>query len=205
MQKNVMSARNYAVAGYSMANGGIGKIPPSSAIQAGSDIKLIVMDGGGNDILLCDTGKFPGCNTICKMSGSSTQKVCLDIVSAATTTAAKMMTDAATAGVKDIVYFFYPHLPGANQGYNKRSTTTVAISRKRTATMPFATTGTMTCHFVDNIDAFAAMGGDHNAANFVGDSIHPSQQGQTINATNISNTMKAACVGQSADSGCCAP
>jgi len=195
--------RNYAVAGTSMANGGItGKIPPQWDLAIGAGpVKFILMDGGGNDILICDAGKFPGCGTICKSAGSSTQKICQDIVTEATAAAKAMMMKAADAGVKDVVYFFYPHLPGANAGYDEINDYAEPIARASCEAAYTNSGGKLSCHWVSLIAPFAAKGGDHNVANFVSDSIHPSAQGQQIIADEVNKVMKANCVGQ--QSGCC--
>src|SRR5260221_10173863 len=54
--------RNVAVAGVSMASGGIGALIPT---QFNGKPKLVIMDGGGNDILICSAAMYPGCNTMC--------------------------------------------------------------------------------------------------------------------------------------------
>ena len=195
--------RNYAVAGTSMANGGItGKIPPQWDLAIGAGpVKFIIMDGGGNDILICDAGKFQGCSTICKSPGSSTNPVCQDIVTQAVAAAKALMLKAADAGVKDVVYFFYPHLPGANKGYDEINDYAEPIARASCEAAYTNSGGKLNCYWVSLVGPFAAKGGDSNPANFVSDSIHPSAQGQQIIADEINKVMKAHCVGQ--QSGCC--
>jgi hypothetical protein len=53
--------RMYAVGGTAMGSGGIGLIAPQldQAVAADPNIIAIVMDGGGNDILVPDTAQFP--------------------------------------------------------------------------------------------------------------------------------------------------
>jgi hypothetical protein len=114
-----------------------------------------------------------------------------------------MMVKAANAGLKDVVYFFYPHLPGTNAGY-KEITDYAEPFAKGSCDNAFQNTGgKLNCYFVSLVQPFADKGGDANPANFVADSIHPSAQGQQIMATEINNVMKAHCLGQ--QSGCCAP
>lgn len=200
----VTGFRNYAVAGTAMANGGLaGLIPPQwdVAVAANPNIKFVIMDGGGNDILICNTVKFPGCSTTCNRAGSTNNAGCKDIVAQATAAAEAMMLKAANAGVKDIIYFFYPHLPGANAGYNEISDYAEPIAKKSCEDSYAKTGGKMNCYFVSTVAAFAAAGGDGNAANFV-DGIHPTPAGQTIIAREIDKVMKEHCLGQ--QSGCCA-
>ena len=197
------SYKNYAVAGTSMASGGIlGFIPPQLTSALAQPIKLLIMDGGGNDILICDAGKYPGCGTTCKSPGSSTAKICTDIVQAATDAATALMQKASDAGVRDVIYFFYPHLPGANAGYTEILDYSEPLAKAKCDGAAARTNGKLTCHFVDTAKPFDANGGTVNIA---ADSIHPAQSGQNIIAKEITNVMKAACLGQPASSGCCTP
>jgi hypothetical protein len=198
--------RNYAVAGTSMATGGLtGLIPPQwdQAVAANPDIKFGIMDGGGNDILICDVGKFPSCNTICKSPGSSTNAMCKDIVAQAVAAAEALMKKAAGQGLQDVIYFFYPHLPGTNTGYKEITDYAEPFAKASCDNAPANTGGKLHCFFVDLVAPFAAAGGDANPANFVSDSIHPSQAGQNIIAKEINNVMQKNCLGM--QNGCCTP
>ena len=161
------------------------------------------MDGGGNDILICNNTMYPNCNALCDKAGSSTTKVCTDIVAAAFVVAKKMMSDAANAGVKDIVYFFYPHIPDAGGGFKEILDYSAPLAKALCDQAFTNTNGKLTCHFVDPRAAFAAAGGDMNPANFSPiDGIHPSQAGQNIMAGLIADKMKADCLDQASGS-CC--
>ncbi len=198
--------QNYAVPGTSLASGGLlGFIPPqlTSAIGQQPNLKFMIMDGGGNDILICDQIQYPGCNTICDAPGAENQKVCTDIVAAAFTVAKQMMTTAANAGIKDVVYFFYPHIPDANGGFKDILDYAAPLAEDLCNNTYTQTNGKLTCHFVDPRAAFAAAGGDMNTANFAADGIHPSQTGQNIMAGLIWNKMKADCLDQPEGSACC--
>jgi hypothetical protein len=200
--------RNYAVPGTSLATGGLaGVIPPQLdlAIAMGTNIPLIIMDGGGNDILLCDSIRFPGCNTLCNRSGSSAQKVCTDIVGLALDTLTDLLHKAASAGVADIVYFFYPHVPANFGGYVEMIDYAEPLFRATCDGAVTETAGQLTCHFVSLIEPFIAAGGDMSPLNFALDGIHPSQAGQDIIAREINNVMQSECLGQNATSGCCVP
>ena len=190
--------RNYAVAGTSMASGGLGTIPPQldQAVGANPTMKLVIMTGGGNDILLCDTIKYPGCANTCKAAGSSTQKVCTDIVNTAIAASEQLMAKMVDAGVKDIVYFFYPHITASSGGYKEILDYSSPRAKASCEGALARSAGKITCHFVDLIPAFAAAGGDLNVANFALDGIHPSQAGQNIIAREVWTVMQNRCLGQ---------
>jgi lysophospholipase L1-like esterase len=198
--------KNYAVAGTSLASGGIlGFIPPQldSALAASKTLKLVIMDGGGNDILICNQAMYPGCNTKCNTTGSSTVKICQDIAAAAIDTAKTMMKKAADAGVKDVVFFYYPHIPSNNGGYSEILDYAEPLAKASCDAGMTNTGGKLACHWVSLVQAFIAAGGDKNPANFAGDGIHPSAIGQGIIAGEISKVMKANNLGLA--SGECTP
>jgi lysophospholipase L1-like esterase len=199
--------RNYAVAGTSMASGGIGTIPPQldQAVRANPTMKLVIMSGGGNDILLCDSIKYPGCADTCKVAGSSKQKVCTDIVSTALTASEQLLMRMADAGVKDIVFFFYPHITASSGGYKEILDYSSPLAKASCEAARARSGGRVTCHFIDLIPPFAAAGGDLNVANFALDGIHPSQAGQNIIAREVWTVMQDHCLGQPSSAGCCTP
>jgi lysophospholipase L1-like esterase len=193
------SFRNYAVAGTSLATGGItGTIPPQVMTALGQKTLAFIMDGGGNDILICDAAQFPGCAATCTMAGSSMNKTCQAIVQKATDEAKVLMMQDANAGVHDIIYFFYPHIPDAGPGgagFSEILDYSEPLARDQCNQASTFTNGKTFCHFVDLVEPFKAAGGDKNIANFAADGIHPSQAGQNIIAKEIFNVMKANCIG----------
>jgi hypothetical protein len=60
------------------------------------------MDGGGNDVLICDQGTYPGCDK-CKEMGASKLPVCLKIVQDTLSTFTKLQDRFASVGVKEVV------------------------------------------------------------------------------------------------------
>jgi lysophospholipase L1-like esterase len=192
--------RNVAVAGVSMANGGIGALVPT---QFTGKPKLVIMDGGGNDILLCDAIKFAGCGTMCNKAGSSSLQICKDIVAQATAAAGALFDKMSAAGVSDIVYFFYPHPPTNGGGMKEIDDYSEPIARAQCEAYGAKTNGKTNCYWVSTVKPFADAGGDINPANFVADGIHPSQAGQNIIAKLINDTLKAHCLAQPSSSGCC--
>jgi len=106
--------------------------------------------------------------------------------------------------VRDTVYFFYPHIPAKGSGgggYDEILDYAEPLAKQLCDGAATASGGKLHCHFVDLVQPFIAAGGDKNIANFAGDGIHPSAAGQQIIATQITNVMKANCIGQ--PSGCC--
>jgi hypothetical protein len=206
LMPNASGFRNYAVAGTALASGGItGLIPPQfdQAVAGGADIKLVIMNGGLGDILICNSSAHPGCNSICKSAGSSTASVCTNIVDEARTAFTDLLAKMADAGVSDVIYFFLPHLPGSNSGYNEIVDYAAQLFGSDCAGALTQSGGKLACHFVDLRAPFAAAGGDMNPANFAADAIHPSGTGQTIIATEIVGVMTSQCLGQIPLSGCC--
>jgi lysophospholipase L1-like esterase len=201
--------RNYAVAGSSMASGGIAGFVPdqfTQAVAADPNMKFLITDGGGNDILICDSGQFPNCNTLCSQAGSSTQAVCQEIVALALSTAESMMDTIAAAGIEDIIYFFYPHIPaagGGGAGYDEILDYAEPQAKALCESAEARTGGALRCHYVSLIQPFIDAGGDKNPANFVGDGIHPSQAGQEIIAAEIYKVIEGECIGHDSTSTCC--
>ena len=191
--------RNYAVAGTSLATGGItGLIPPQVTTALMQPTKALIMDGGGNDILICDAAQFPGCAATCTTAGSSMNATCQKIVQKATDEAKVLMMQDSTAGVHDVIYFFYPHIPDAGPGgagFSEILDYSEPMARDLCNSASTFTNGKLFCHFVDLVEPFKAAGGDKNPANFAGDGIHPSQAGQNIIAKELFNVMKTNCIG----------
>src|SRR5215471_18123435 len=160
--------RNHAVAGTAMASGGIGLIPPQFDLTLFENptVKFAILEGGGNDILLCDQLRFPGCDTLCSETGSSGAGVCTDIVAGAVGGAGGLMARMADAGVRDVIYFFYPHIPANGGGYAEILDYTRPLMQQQCDGVAAATAGRLVCHFIDLVPPFAAAGGDMNPANF---------------------------------------
>lgn len=94
--------RPYQFSGTQMSNGQI-PMQFDIAINEDPNISTVIMTGGGNDVLI-------GSAAIC-LSQPPPAEPCVAAIDSVLTTAATLMDDMAEAGVKDVVYFFYPHLP----------------------------------------------------------------------------------------------
>jgi hypothetical protein len=198
--------RMYAVGGTAMGSGGIGLIAPQldQAVAADPNIIAIVMDGGGNDILVPDTAQFPQGGDCKQNAMSPTIPDCQKIIQKAVDKATEMMNTAADKGVKDIVYFFYPHVPEGTLigGAHPNAILDYALPMVK-ATCDGAqarTGGRLTCHFLDLIPVF-----NGHPDWFAATDIHPNPTGSAAMAKAVWQVMKDACIAQPASSGCCTP
>jgi lysophospholipase L1-like esterase len=199
LDATVNTFRNYAIPGTSLATGGVTGLIPAQLVGAlTATTKALIMDGGGNDILICDALQFPGCGTVCSSAGSSKNMLCQSIVQKALDAATAMLKSASDSGVHDTIYFFYPHIPDRGTGgggFDEILDYAEPIAKKLCDSAPMVTGGKMSCYFVSLVQPFKAAGGDKNPLNFAGDGIHPSQAGQNIIANEIYKVMKAQCIG----------
>jgi hypothetical protein len=168
--------RNYAVSGTSLGNG---QIPSqfTTAKTANPDIKVVIMDGGGNDVLLLN----PACLSANPAANNAS---CVMTVANATMAAKTLAMTMADAGVEDLVYFFYPSVPAATGDILAYSQPLVE-SFCSTLVKP-------KCHFISTKEAF-----DGKQAQYIGpDGIHPTTTGAQVIAGLIWDKMKADCVAQ---------
>jgi len=187
------SYRNLAVAGTTLA-------APPAAIQAQwSDnksmkpIKVIVMTGGGNDVLIN--------NPQCRPEGSEKQAECMQVVQASLDVAKEMFASMKMEGVSDVIYFWYPHIPG---GPLTSGETGISISDYTypmlEAVAKAATTDTFHVFMVPTVEIF--MG---HPEYFFSDGLHANDVGEGKIADAVWSVMKDNCIGQAAASGCCMP
>jgi len=197
--------RMYAVGGASMASGGIAGFIPDQltmAIADDKDIIASVMTGGGNDILIADTIKYPGSDTCKDRTDAPMQKVCQDVIANAMDTAKKLMSTAADAGIKDVVYIFYPHIPGGGFGGmnpNYILDYSLPLARDLCNQALANTSGKLRCHFLDLQPVF-----EGHKDWFADDGIHENGLGSAAMAKETVKLMKEKCIAQPASSGCCA-
>jgi lysophospholipase L1-like esterase len=190
-----------AVGGTSLASGGLGLIPDqwptakAAAMRAGTSVKFVVMDGGGNDVLLGNQTCLD--NGVMRDKDPSCQKTVMD----ATAAGAKLQMQMKADGVKQGLYFFYPHVPAGGWDVLDYS---LPMAK---ATCESMNDANYHCTFVDTREAFQGAGNTGVAmANLIGpDGIHPSAAGEAVLADLIWKTMKDNCMAQNASSGCCTP
>ena len=122
------------------------------AKMVGSDIKTVVMTGGGNDII-----QVPGLRMDCTMMGM----MCKQVVGMILDKLTMLWTQMSKDGVQDIVYVLYSNPEGNNVDFAQ---TDGDSARKRCAEVPAPTR----CHVLETLDIVM---GD------IPDGIHPSAAG----------------------------
>jgi hypothetical protein len=196
--------RMEAIGAYSMGSGGIGFIPDQykASIEKDPDAHTVLMDGGGNDILVADSNlDFWG---DCKTDKAPTLPNCQTIVDKAIAAADKMLQQASADGIRDVVYFFYPHVPKGTLlgGPNPWAILDYAKPKVRDFCegVEAKTNGKTRCSFLDTIPLFEG----HDDW-FVPGDIHETEKGSKAIVDAVWKIMKDKCIGQPASSGCCEP
>lgn len=187
--------RNYAFPGTSMGNG---QIPShfDTAVAVDPDIKLVIMTGGGNDVLI---GAMQ-----CEAAGSSTNPECQSVVQNAMDKAESLFEKSVSVGVSDVIYFFYPHIPSClltGEAPNEILDYAYPMARELCEGAEETYDGAIRCHFIDLRPIF---GDDYQHINPL-DCIHPTASGADLIANEIYQIMKDNCLAQPESSGCCAP
>ena len=201
-------SRLYAEPGASMASGGIATpVPEQLAMAIADDPEILagVMTGGGNDILLADTLAYPGSDECKERADSPTLQVCQDVIAAALMAAKDLTRTGADAGIEDVIYIYYPRIPGALLGIfatspNEILDYSMPMARAMCDQTEADTDGKLRCHFLDLQPIF-----EGHPDWFADDGIHENATGSAVIAQEIVKLMKARCIAQREDSGCCAP
>jgi len=204
------SYRPYYI-GAASVNGGIGQfnIPyqfDSMAVPDNPDIKVVITDGGGNDILVNNRQ----CLTTPVMGDASCHTVIDDVLSKTK----DMLADMASKGVEHIVYFFYPHIdtsalftgPDANDwldyAYPLAAQACCAAGALPAAAPDLTCHGSQApgvdCTFIDTRPEFAGHNDPNEPSNYWLDSlgIHPTQQGADVIANKVWGQMQKYCIAQ---------
>lgn len=192
--------RMHAVGGYSMATGGTGLIPPTfdSAIRMDADAHTVLMDGGGNDLLLGDVARQ------CRDDKAPTIAACKKIITDALAAAEKLMKRMGDAGIRDVIYFFYPHVPKntalGGPDPNHMLDYALPMVRDFCESASTLTDGKLRCTFVDMVPVFD--GKPESQWFFPGD-IHPTSVGSKAMAQEIWKVMTEKCIAQKGPKDCC--
>jgi hypothetical protein len=170
-----------------------------TSVPMPKDVKVVIMDGGGNDVLI-------------------DQRSCLTMVDATCTAAIdkslarglSLMQEMAGNGVKHIVYFYYPHLSTAGGGLLPTPAPTVnqaddyALPKLETNCCGASFTSTTTNYSCRGngpgtdyvvIDTIPAFNG-HTADYIQSDMVHPNAMGAKVIADLVWNTMMNYCIAQ---------
>jgi hypothetical protein len=197
--------RMYALGGAAMAAGGIAELIPAQfedAVAQDPNIVAVVMDGGGNDVLVADALKYPGGGDCKNNEYSPSIPVCQEIVKNASDTAHTLWLRMAEVGVRDVVYFWYPTTPvgtiigGGNP--NPIGDYSAPIYQKICEGMTKETNGKLNCYFVDMRPVF-----DGHPEYFAPTDVHPDPAGSAAMAKAIWERMVKECVAQPTSASCC--
>jgi lysophospholipase L1-like esterase len=173
--------RRYDAGGTQMGNG---QIPAQfdQAVAENPDIKTVIMTGGGNDVLIGDAN-------IC-LQTPPPDPTCVARIDDVLNAAEGFMQAGVDAGVENVVYFFYPHLPegGLVQGFKNET-----LDYAAPLVEEMCNNAPVNCIFVDPRPAF-----EGHPEYFLGDGIHPNAMGSVILANTIWSVMVANCIGQAA-------
>ncbi len=166
---------------YPYASSTVTPIPTqfTQAVTASADIKYVIMDGGGNDILL----QNPGCID----SGDAatvSDPVCVTAVQNAIDTATTLFQTMKTAGVEKVIYFFYPHLPTTG-----KPDVNIIMDYAYPLVQTACTNAAIPCSFIDTRPSFEGH------PEYIGpDNIHPTTAGSDVIAGLIWGVMQQECV-----------
>jgi hypothetical protein len=202
--------RPYYLGGASI-NGGDGQfnIPYqfyNMAVTDNPDIKVIVMDGGGNDLLLNNRQ----CLTTPVMGDTACHMVISDVVAKAQ----MLLNDMPNHGVQDILYLFYPHIdtttiytgPDSNDwldyAYPLAAQACCGSGAQPAGAADLTCHGTpvagVNCTFIDTRPEFVG----HNDSTMMseywldGFGIHPNKQGAQVIANKMWTQMQKYCIAQ---------
>jgi hypothetical protein len=171
----------------------------TEAEGASSDIKVVIMDGGGNDVLIDNRG--------CLTTVDST---CTSAVDMAIARAQTLLKEMVSKGVEHIVYFYYPHLSTAGGGLLPTPAPGVnmvddyALAKQEEFCCGASFTSSTTnyscrgngpgadCVMVDTIPAFTG----HITDYIQSDDVHPNAMGSQVIADLVWNTMVQDCIAQ---------
>ncbi len=150
-----------------------------AAVNTNPDIRYVIMDGGGNDILLQNTS----CISVAATTPIS--DACKTDIQNTIDTANKLFATMKTAGVQKIIYFFYPHLPTTTY-----PSVNVVMDYAYPLVKAACDASPIPCYFIDTRPAF-----DGKDAQYIGpDNIHPTTAGSDVIAGLIWQTMQQECV-----------
>lgn len=185
--------RNLAEAGTTLA-------APPAAIQSQwegtksmTPIKAVVMTGGGNDVLIN--------NQQCRPEGSEERPDCKEVVQASLDAAKTLFESMKATGVSDVMYFWYPHIPGGLLTGGERGVSISDYTYPMLEDLAKASsTDTFHVYTVPTVDIF-----EGHPEYFYSDGLHANDTGSAKIAEAVWAVMKDNCIAQGESSGCCMP
>ncbi len=172
-----------------------------TSIPNPTDIKVIIMDGGGNDVLID--------NRNC-LTAPPPDPTCQQAIDASLARGNALFQEFAAKGVQQVVYFFYPHLdpngggilPTPAPGVNVALDYALSNLEKTCCGAPFQSTsdsyscrGTSSgidCIVVDTNPGFVGHLSDY----LMSDHVHPNSSGAKVIADMVWKVMQQDCVAQ---------
>jgi len=160
----------------------------ASAHAANPDIKVVIGDGGGNDVLVTDRS--------CLTQAPPANAHCLATVNSAVSTGDQLIAEMEADGVEHLVFFFYPHEPtsGLFQG------TAPAINDSLDFAEPLVR-AMCEKHSICTFVSFREAMGETPGSGYVDPSgyirkldVHPSTAGSQFFAGVLWDAMKARCI-----------
>ena len=173
-----------SVSGTQMS-GGLFSIPSQYDGENNSDghVKTVVMTGGGNDILIgnrsCITTQAPPAS-----------QSCVNTIDRAISAARTLLDQMGKDGVEDVVYFFYPYLPGGGLGGSKDLTKQTLDYAIPLIQQTCESTALPRCTFVDTRGVIGEEPGDFQ------DGVHPTVANINKIAGAVWERMVAECIAQ---------
>jgi hypothetical protein len=178
----------------------------SMAVPANPDIKVVITDGGGNDILID--------NRQCLTTAVQGDTQCHMVIDAVVAKAKQLLQDMASKGVQHIVYMFYPHIdttaiftgPDANDWLDYVYPLAPQLSGGATTAPQGAPD--LTCHgspasgvdctFIDTRPELAGHNDPNNKSTYWRDGlgIHPTQPGTDLIVAKMWAQMQKYCIAQ---------
>jgi hypothetical protein len=174
------------------------------AVMNPTDIDTVIMDGGGNDVLIdnqdCLTNAQP----------PPADAACATAIQGSLGRASQLLQEMSGDGIKHIVYVFYPHLDPAGGGIlpmpspqvNATLDFAYPLAEKLCCGSTFTSTATSytcsgntsgtQCVFIDIRPAFEG----HVADYIKSDHVHPTDAGAKVIADLIDGAMRAYCIAQ---------
>lgn len=143
-------------------------------------LRLVIMNGGGNDVLVH--------NRNC-LEQRQPNAFCLRVVENGVRTLKKLFTSMAGAGVQEVIYFWYPDLPGGGLGGSRPHVMngyTAPIMREACESST-----EVKCSFIDTRPSFSGHAEYISAV----DHTHPTTAGSRVIADLIWGVMLERCVG----------
>jgi lysophospholipase L1-like esterase len=196
--------RTYYQAGAALNYGtGQGNIPyqfDSLAVPANPDIKVVIMDGGGNDILIN--------NSQCLSTPPAGDTMCHMVIDQSVARGQQLFQDAVSKGVQDIVFFFYPHID-PSVGANAADWIDYAVPKVAQiccgANTPAASASDLTCFgnasganclFIDTRPEFMGHNMSSSSDYWFQDGVHPNQSGADAIGAKVWAQMQKYCIAQ---------